>query len=64
MPTSGAGPACRVVETALAKALELAAQAQRWDLVRQIFAELKARRLARAGTFGALQPLTPGTSIR
>jgi hypothetical protein len=35
------------VETALAEALQLAARAQRWELVERIAAELAARRTAR-----------------
>ena len=38
-----------VVETALAKALQLAADAQRWELVVQLAEELANRRSARAG---------------
>jgi hypothetical protein len=34
-----------VVETALARALVLAADAKRWDVVAQIAAELEARRV-------------------
>jgi hypothetical protein len=41
-----------VVETALAQALVLAAEAQRWDVVQQIAGELEARRLARGGYAG------------
>jgi hypothetical protein len=37
------------VEAALAKALEEAATAKRWDVVAHIAGELEARRLARAG---------------
>jgi hypothetical protein len=44
-----------VVEPALAKALVLAAEAQRWDVVIQIAAELQARRQTRGGL---LEPLT------
>ena len=39
-----------VVETALGRALLLAAQAEQWALVQQIAAELTARRVARAGS--------------
>lgn len=42
-----------VVETALARALVLAAEVQRWDVVQQIASELEARRLARSGEVGA-----------
>ncbi len=42
-----------VVETALAKALLLAAEAGRWDLVGKIAAELEGRRMGRA----ACEPL-------
>ena len=42
-----------VVETALAKALLLAAEAGRWDLVGKIDAELEGRRMGRA----ACEPL-------
>ena len=35
------------VETALAKALERASVAERWDIVAQVAKELEARRLAR-----------------
>ena len=38
-----------VVEPALARALVLAAEAQRWDVVMQIATELQARRQARGG---------------
>jgi hypothetical protein len=37
------------VEDALARALSLAAQAQRWDVVSQLARELEARRLVSAG---------------
>ncbi|MEY4546457.1 MAG: hypothetical protein RL685_2652 [Pseudomonadota bacterium] len=39
-----------VVEPALARALVLAAEAQRWDVVMRIAAELQARRQARSRT--------------
>ena len=39
-----------VVEPALAKALMLAAEAQRWELVAQLAAELAARRAVRTGS--------------
>jgi hypothetical protein len=42
-----------VVEPALARALVLAAEAQRWDVVVQIATELKARREPRDGVRGA-----------
>jgi len=38
-----------VVETALARALVLAAEAKRWEVVVQIAAELEARRLGVSG---------------
>jgi len=38
-----------VVETALARALMLAAEAGRWELVGRLAAELEARRIARSG---------------
>jgi hypothetical protein len=38
-----------VVETALAKALVLAAEAKRWDVVAQITAELEGRRVGVSG---------------
>jgi hypothetical protein len=38
-----------VVETALARALVLAAEAKRWDVVAQIAAELERRRLGVSG---------------
>jgi len=38
-----------VVETALAKALLLAAERERWDIVGKIAAELEARRRDRSG---------------
>ena len=41
-----------VVETALAKALVLAAEAKRWDVVAQIAAELEARRVGVPRTRG------------
>ena len=37
------------VEGALARALQLAAEAARWDVVSQLARELEARRLARDG---------------
>ena len=37
-----------VVETALAEALRLAAEAERWQIVAQLAAELAARRRARS----------------
>lgn len=43
------GPARDVVEEALARALEGATQAGRFDVVAQLARELEARRLARAG---------------
>jgi hypothetical protein len=52
-PTTADAPALSgVVETALARALVLAAEAQRWEVVQQIAGELEARRLARAGAGG------------
>jgi hypothetical protein len=49
-PTSGpsAGPAGDDVEAALAKALEQAAAAGRFDVVALLAGELQARRLARS----------------
>jgi hypothetical protein len=41
-----------VVETALARALALAAEAKRWDVVMQIADELQGRRLGRLGAPG------------
>ena len=41
-----------VVETALAKALVLAAEAKRWDVVAQIAAELEATRVGVPRTRG------------
>ena len=41
-----------VVETALARALTLAVDAKRWDVVVQIAAELEARRVAMPRTRG------------
>jgi hypothetical protein len=41
-----------VVETALARALVLAADAKRWDVVAQIAAELEARRVGVPRTRG------------
>lgn len=38
-----------VVETALARALVLAAEAKRWDVVAQITAELEGRRVGVSG---------------
>jgi hypothetical protein len=38
-----------VVESALAEALRLAAQAQQWDIVAELARELAARRQARGG---------------
>ena len=43
-----------VVETALARALVLAAEAQRWDVVMQIATELQNRR---AATTGVVRPV-------
>lgn len=45
-----------VTETALARALELAAVASRWDVVLRLAAELEARRTSKAAT-GALVQL-------
>jgi hypothetical protein len=45
-----------VVETALAKALVLAAEAKRWDVVAQIAAKLQGRRVGLA----ALAPANGG----
>jgi hypothetical protein len=47
------------VEIALAKALEGATAAGRWDVVSQVARELEARRLARAGNVVALSAKTP-----
>jgi hypothetical protein len=44
-----------VVEPALARALVLAAEAQRWDVVAQIATELQARRQARGGLTAPLR---------
>ena len=44
------GPNDLIVENALARAIEGAVIAQRWDIVMQIARELEARRLAVAGT--------------
>ena len=58
-PTIGPSgdPSGDVVEAALAKALEQAASAARWDIVSQLARELEARRLAaRAGNVVALDP--------
>ena len=41
--------AAGAVEAALAKALDAAAAAGRWDIVAQLARELEARRLVRAG---------------
>jgi hypothetical protein len=49
-PRSGAYELQDVVETALARALLLAAEAQRWDVVVQIGSELKTRRETREQT--------------
>ncbi len=49
----GAGPDSGPT-SAIAKALELAAVAGRWDVVAQLGKELEARRLARAGNVVAL----------
>jgi len=46
--SSGAYELTNVVETALAKALVLAAEARRWDVVVQIAEELQARRDCKA----------------
>ena len=53
-----------VVETALARALVLAAEAKRWDVVQQIAGELEARRLARAGAAGEVIALDAGRRKR
>ena len=53
----GAGPASGP-SSAIAKALELAAEAGRWDVVAQLGKELEARRLARSGNVVAL-PVSP-----
>ena len=46
------------VEEALAKALERATAAGRWEVVSQLARELEARRLARMGNVVALDPKT------
>jgi hypothetical protein len=43
------GPSNSTVEDALARAIEGAVGAQRWDIVAQLARELEARRLAAAG---------------
>ena len=53
-----------VVETALARALVLAAEAKRWDVVQQIAGELEARRLARRGAAGDVIALDAERSRR
>jgi hypothetical protein len=45
-----------MVEAAVAKALEGATAAGRWDVVSQLARELEARRLARMGNVVALTP--------
>jgi hypothetical protein len=52
------GNAVDVVEAALAKALEGATIAGRFDVVAQLARELEARRLARMGNVVALQGKT------
>ncbi len=53
-----------VVESALAKALEAAVTAQRWELVGQLAAELTARRQAREGETSAdVVPLAKGGKV-
>lgn len=47
--SSEANELSNVVETALAKALLLAAERERWDIVGKIAAELEARRRDRSG---------------
>ena len=52
-----------VVETALAEALQLAAQAGQWEVVAKLAAELEARRVGRAGTVpGVVVPFTHSKS--
>jgi hypothetical protein len=48
------------VESALAKALDAAATAGRFDVVAQLARELEARRLARAGNVVPLDPAKRG----
>jgi hypothetical protein len=50
------------VESALAKALEGATAAGRWDVVAQLAQELQARRLERAGNVVRLDPAKRGGS--
>jgi hypothetical protein len=45
-----------VVEAALAKALEGATRAERWDVVAQLASELQARRMAREKNVVPLAP--------
>jgi hypothetical protein len=48
-----------VVETALARALVLAAEEQRWELVAQIATELAERRMGRGCSRTATAPARP-----
>jgi hypothetical protein len=48
------GPVANAVETALARALEAAAAAGRFDVVAQLARELEARRLARSSNVVSL----------
>jgi hypothetical protein len=54
--TRPAPAATDAVEAALAKALERATAAGRWDVVSQLARELEARRLARMDNVVALDP--------
>jgi len=51
-----------VVETALAKALVLAAEARRWDIVVQIARELEGRRVGTAALAPASESRRPGNA--
>jgi hypothetical protein len=53
-----------VVETALARALVLAAEAKRWDVVMQIADELRGRRCGEPTSFRQFEPLNRSCKVR
>jgi hypothetical protein len=61
--SSGAYELSNVVETALAKALVLAAEAKRWDVVLQIAAELQRRGSAQPTSFAPSERLKRSSNV-
>ena len=55
--SSDADELSKVVETPLARALVLAAEAKRWDVVTQIVEELRRRRSAQLTSLAAFERL-------